>query len=68
VLAAIPGVALVQSASPTLFRVQFHPDHDATEQLAALAAHNDWGLYQMTPAHSSLEDVFAHLTRSEDSH
>ena len=66
VLAAIPGVALVQSASPTLFRVQFHPDHDATEQLAALAAHNDWGLYQMTPAHSSLEDVFAHLTRSED--
>ena len=66
VLAAIPGVAQVQPASPTLFRVQFHPDEDATERLAAQAAQNDWGLYQITPAHSSLEDVFAHLTQRED--
>jgi ABC-2 type transport system ATP-binding protein len=66
-LAAIPGVAQVQAESPTLYRVQFHPDQDATEQLAAQAAQNDWGLYQMTPANSSLEDVFAHLTQSEES-
>jgi ABC-2 type transport system ATP-binding protein len=68
VLAATPGVAQVQPASPTLFRVQFQPDQDATEELAARAARNDWGLYQITPAHSSLEDVFAHLTQSEKSH
>ena len=66
VLAAIPGVAQVQAVSPTLYRVQFHPDQDATERLAAQAAQHDWGLYQMTPAHSSLEDVFAHLTQSEE--
>ena len=66
VLAAVPGVAHVQPVSPTLFRVHFHPDQDATEQLAALAAQNDWGLHQMTPAHSSLEDVFAQLTQNEE--
>lgn len=65
-LAAITGVAQVQAVSPTLFRMQFHTDQDASERLVTLAAQHDWGLYQLTPAHSSLEEVFTHLTQSED--
>ena len=65
-LAAIPGVARVESVSPTLFRVEFHPDADATERLAAHAAQHDWGLYQINPVHTSLEEVFVQLTRREE--
>jgi ABC-2 type transport system ATP-binding protein len=65
-LAAIPGVAQVHAVSPILFRVDFQPHDDATERLAAHAAKNDWGLVQIAPAHTSLEDVFVHLTRREE--
>jgi len=64
-LSAIPGVARVDPVSSTLFRVEFHPDTDATESLAAHAARHDWGLYQINPAHTSLEEVFVQLTRRE---
>jgi hypothetical protein len=49
-----------------LFRVDTQPDAGVTERLAALAAKHDWGLFQVAPAHASLEDVFVHLTRREE--
>jgi len=30
------------------------------------AAARNWGLYQLKPAQTSLEDVFVHLTRREE--
>ncbi|MBI3918252.1 MAG: ABC transporter ATP-binding protein [Betaproteobacteria bacterium] len=65
-LAAIPGIAQVHAVSPVLFRVDFRPHDDATERLAAQAAKNDWGLFQISPVHTSLEDVFVQLTRHEE--
>jgi ABC-2 type transport system ATP-binding protein len=65
-LAAIPGVACVDPVSSTLFRVEIHPDTDAAERLAAHAAQHDWGLFQINPAHTSLEEVFVQLTRREE--
>jgi ABC-2 type transport system ATP-binding protein len=65
-LAALPGVAQVEALSPGRFRVEFRPGEDASERLAAHAAQHDWGLYQIAPAHASLEEIFVHLTRRED--
>jgi ABC-2 type transport system ATP-binding protein len=65
-LRAISGVAAAEQAEPTLFRVQFAAGGDPTDALVKAAAARDWGLYQLKPAQTSLEDVFVHLTRRED--
>jgi ABC-2 type transport system ATP-binding protein len=65
-LAALPGVAAADAVESTLFRVQFAAGADPTDALVKTAAARDWGLYQLKPAQSTLEDVFVHLTRRED--
>ncbi len=61
----IPGVAAVEMAGAGRYRLQFAPDTDPTAALISRASAGDWGLQQLTPAHSSLEDVFVRLTRKE---
>jgi hypothetical protein len=41
--------------------VQFDP----TESLLERSVQAGWGLYQLGPAHSRLEEVFVRLTRDE---
>jgi ABC-2 type transport system ATP-binding protein len=65
-LARIPGVVDVRQIAPTLFQVRFDAEGDATARLAAHVAHHDWGLYQIAPARTSLEEVFVHLTRRDE--
>ncbi len=65
-IAAIAGVARVEAAGEQLLRVSFSNDADASEALARHAVEKSWGLYQLAPAQSSLEDVFALLTQKED--
>jgi ABC-2 type transport system ATP-binding protein len=65
-LAAVPGVARVESVSATIFRVQFVPGEDPTGELVARSVQNGWRLYQLSPAQTSLEDVFVHLTQREE--
>lgn len=65
-LAAVPGVAQVESVSATLFRVQFAAGEDPTDQIVTRSVENGWGLFQLNPAQSSLEDVFVHLTQREE--
>jgi ABC-2 type transport system ATP-binding protein len=62
-LAAFPGVTAVEHVSDKLYRLQFAADRDPTEQLVARAVEKNWGLYQLAPAQTSLEDVFVNLTR-----
>lgn len=64
-LLSLPGVTKADSAGDQLFRVQIAAGADPTERIVALAAQRNWGLYQITPAQTSLEDVFVHLTRKE---
>lgn len=66
-MAAIPGVAHVESMGNNQFRVRVAPDNDPTERIVALAAQNHWGLRQIGPAQTSLEDVFVNLTRRDAS-
>ncbi len=65
-LAALPGVASAEAVEPTLIRIQFAPGQDPTGALVEQAAARDWGLYQLKPAQTSLEDVFVNLTRREE--
>jgi ABC-2 type transport system ATP-binding protein len=66
-LAALPGIAAVEGIEPTQFRIQFAPGTDPTEALVKQSVARDWGLYQLKPAQTSLEEVFINLTRREDS-
>ena len=65
-LAALPGVTTAESVEPTLFRVQFSADGDACDALVRRAVEENWGLYRLHPAQTSLEDVFVNLTRREE--
>ncbi len=65
-LAAVPGVATAENLESTLFRVRFADAHHGPDALVKRAASGDWGLYQLGPAQTSLEDVFVNLTRRED--
>ena len=64
-LAALPGIAAADAIEPMLFRIQFAAGADPTDALVKTAAARDWGLYQLKPAQTTLEDVFVHLTRRE---
>jgi ABC-2 type transport system ATP-binding protein len=65
-IAAIAGIAAVEAVNDTLYRVQLAANADPTEALVTHAVAGSWGLYQLNPAQTSLEDVFVHLTRREE--
>jgi ABC-2 type transport system ATP-binding protein len=65
-IASVKGVARVEAAAETVFRVSFADGADPTDTLVKRAVRKAWGLYQLTPAQSSLEDVFVHLTQKEE--
>jgi ABC-2 type transport system ATP-binding protein len=46
-------------------RVELAPGADA-DALVRRSVERDWGLYQLQPAQTSLEDVFVRLTRREE--
>jgi ABC-2 type transport system ATP-binding protein len=61
-LAAIPGVTRAETVGENLFRVHIAAGTDPTAQIVALAADKKWGLHQIAPAQTNLEDVFVNLT------
>lgn len=62
-LAAIAGVEQVETEAEGRFRIRFAADCNPSAALVGAAAAGGWGLQQLTPARSSLEDVFVHLTQ-----
>ena len=65
-ITAVHGVARVEPGPDNLLRVSFADGADPTDDLVRRAVEKSWGLYQLTPAQASLEDVFVHLTRKEE--
>ena len=61
----IAGVVDAELVGDNLFRVRVATDVDPTEGIVALAAQRQWGLRQIGPAQTSLEDVFVNLTRND---
>jgi len=64
---AATGVPTAHMRDNGLFQVPCAADSTLAQAITQAAAANDWGLTQMTPERTSLEDVFAELTRIEQS-
>ena len=63
---AATGASNVQLREDGMFLVPCAADSSLAQTITQVAAAQNWGLTQMTPAHTSLEDVFAELTREEN--
>ena len=64
-LSVLPGVTSAEATGQFSFRLGRDPQFDPTEAIVARSVAQDWGLYEIGPAHSRLEDVFMQLTRQE---
>ena len=65
-LAAIPGVARVEADGDYSFRVSFADQCDPTDALVRRAVEESWGLFQLVPAQTSVEEVFVQLTQKDE--
>lgn len=61
----IAGVTEVTTLESGMVRVEFAPDTAPAEQIVQASVQQGWGLYQIAPDQTSLEDVFVQLTFQE---
>lgn len=64
-LRQIAGVTEVTALDSGMVRVEFAPDASPAERIVQTAVQQGWGLYQIAPDQTSLEDVFVQLTFQE---
>lgn len=65
-LKQLEGVSEVETLSATQFRIHHAEGADPADQLVKASVEKGWGLYQITPHQTSLEDVFVQLTQGEE--
>jgi ABC-2 type transport system ATP-binding protein len=61
-LAKIKGVTEVEALDNNMVRIRFSEGTGPHEAIVEASVKNDWGLYQIAPDQTSLEDVFVQLT------
>lgn len=64
-LLKVPGVIGVDTLADGFLRVHYTPGQPPAEALVQAAVNNHWGLHQIGPDQTSLEEVFVHLTFQE---
>lgn len=64
-LLKVPGVVSVDEVAYGLLRVHYQPDQMPAEALVQASVSNHWGLHQIGPDQTSLEEVFVQLTFQE---
>ena len=64
-LLAIDGVVSVESVNEGLLRIRYSEGQSPAQALVHAAVSNNWGLPQINPDQTSLEDVFVQLTYQE---
>ncbi len=64
-LLEIKGVIEAELAENNMIRVRFAEDEAPHEAIVQAAVKNKWGLYQIAPDQTSLEDVFTQLTHQD---
>ena len=65
VLMTIAGVTEAELADNNMMRVRFADGSAPHEAIVQAAVKNSWGLYQIAPDQTSLEDVFTQLTHQD---
>ena len=66
VLRAIEGVTEVEELGDGRLRILHAASASPAIHLAELAAREGWGLYELSPEHKSLEQIFVDITSSEE--
>jgi len=61
----ISGVSEAESLANGLMRVRYAESTEPAEAIVQAAVQQGWGLYQIAPDQTSLEDVFMQLTYQE---
>ena len=64
-LTALPGITGLRRLAPQRFELQCQRGEDPREALAAAAAAQDWGLFELHARSRTLEDIFVSLTSGE---
>ena len=59
------GIIEAENVSAGLMRIRFAEEAAPAESIVQTAVGNGWGLYQIAPDQTSLEDVFVQLTYQE---
>jgi ABC-2 type transport system ATP-binding protein len=62
----VADVRSVEDLGGTRFRLFHDPGFDPTEALVRASVEEDWGLAELTPVETSLEEVFVQLTQGEE--
>lgn len=65
-LSAAVAPARAEKVSDGVYRVISQSGQDPTDQLVRTSVERDWGLYQLSPAQASVEEVFVQLTRQDN--
>lgn len=65
VLSRIDGVTSARLEADGRVRVLHPPSSDPTDAIVRLAAERDWGLFEIKPEGTSLEEIFVGLTQTE---
>lgn len=61
----IKGVAEAEVTENNMMRIRMEEDAEPQEAIVKAAVRHSWGLYQIAPDQTSLEDVFVQLTHQE---
>ena len=64
VLEALPGVLQVERLGEDRLRLRVRPGENPAEILVEHAVVNGWGLYEVVPERSTLEEIFVAVTRN----
>jgi len=63
-LEKLPGICRAEVIDAAHFRIHFEGDNPARE-IAQIAHQRDWGLFELTPENTSLEQIFVELTQQD---
>jgi ABC-2 type transport system ATP-binding protein len=61
----IEGVTKVEKVEADMYRIHFKNKQSPSEAIVKLSVKNRWGLYQIAPDQTTLEDVFVQLTEKK---
>ena len=64
-LAQLKNIENVEVLANNRFRLSHATENNPAQEIASLAAQNDWGLFELSPENKTLEQVFVELTSGE---
>ncbi|MDZ7661783.1 ABC transporter ATP-binding protein [Thiohalophilus sp.] len=67
ILSTLPDINDVQALDNHRFRLLYAAEANPAEAIARQAVEQGWGLFELTPEHKTLEQIFVEITSSEQS-